>query len=106
MSRLNCASLIEFYEMIERPFFVAFFTNPTCGVCSVVEPKFEELMERYPEADWIKVVPADQPDIAAQNMIFQVPAVIMFEDGRETFRQIRVVHVADVEDKLGTVFDK
>ncbi len=104
MPRLSCATLAEFYELVERPALLVFFTNPTCGVCGNIEPRFEKLIGQFPQADWLKVIPADQPDVAAQNLIFQVPAVLVFENGKETFRQVRSIELKDVEKRLTNLF--
>lgn len=100
MSQVNCTSLMEFYELIERPLFVAFFTNPTCGVCTAAEPRFHEVMEKFPAVEWMESVPADQPDVAAQSLIFQVPAVLAFEGGKENLRLVREIDFGRLEEFL------
>ncbi len=80
---------------------LVYFSHEKCNVCKVLKPKVAQLItEKFPE---IKLFYADTvkfAEIAAQNSIFAVPTILIFFDGRESFRKSRNIGLGELESIL------
>ena len=87
----------HFHALIsgENPSLVYFFPP-----CKSLSPRIEELMNRYPALVWTKIDPAVFPQIAAQNMVFTVPIVLIFRRGKEIYKSSRFVDLDKIEQIL------
>ena len=47
-----------------------------------------------------EVVCADQPELAVRHMVFSVPTLIIFFEGRESLRLSRNLSLSELHDKL------
>lgn len=64
---------------------VAYFSTPTCNVCTVLRPKVEALLrDRGIPGAYIDTTLL--PETAGQRMVFSVPTVLVLADGREAQR--------------------
>jgi thioredoxin 1 len=90
----------KFKELIELlPAVMAFFSMPSCNVCSVLKPKAEELIsESFPEMEFIYIDSVLNPGIAGQHGVFTSPTIIIYFRGQEFIRNSRVIDL----HKLGT----
>ena len=74
------------------------FGGLQCGVCQVIKPKLECLMEqRYPEIAMVYVDCAESPEICAQHGVFCLPVVKLYIEGRlylERGRSFSLVELA------------
>ncbi|OHD57763.1 MAG: hypothetical protein A2014_05950 [Spirochaetes bacterium GWF1_49_6] len=91
----------HFHALIsgENPSLVYFFSSD-CPPCKSLSPRIEELMNRYPALVWTKIDPAVFPQIAAQNMVFTVPIVLIFRRGKEIYKSSRFVDLDKIEQIL------
>lgn len=77
---------------------VVYFAGADCGVCHVLEPKIRALLsESYPRIAFGRVATEQAAELAAQQSVFAVPTLLVFFDGRESFRYARNFSVAEVE---------
>ena len=81
-----------------------YFTNATCSVCHVLLPKVEAMIkESFPEIKFRVVKIHETPDIAASDMVFAVPTVILKSENVEIYRRSGVFSVYEVEDQLNRI---
>lgn len=67
-----------------------YFSGENCGVCQVMEPKVRELLDsEFPRFVFARVATANAAELAAQHGVFTVPTLLIFFDGRESFRYAR-----------------
>lgn len=78
---------------------VLYFTTTTCNVCKSVFPKLEELMQGYTNPT-IKIDAEMFPDIAGQHLIFTVPTILIFFEGKEVLRESRFIDFAKIDRML------
>ena len=80
---------------------VVYFTGKDCGVCQVVKPKLQQAIEEnYADVPFNVIDIQKEPEIAAQNMVFTLPVVIVKEDGQEAYRFARSFGINEVLEKI------
>ncbi len=83
-----------------------YFASQDCGVCDAIEPKLLGLLgELFPHLVVGRVDCTKAPAIAAQYSIFSVPTVVVYVEGRETFRRARNFSVSEVRRELARPYD-
>src|SRR5690606_23470553 len=71
----------------DNKYVITVFEGKDCRVCHALLPKMEELVKKeFAETPMIVVNTDDNPDIAGQNIIFSLPVILVFKDGREVAR--------------------
>ncbi len=67
----------------KQPAVMVLFGGPDCGVCHAIRPRLEALVtEAFPNMQFVYVDCADDPATCAQHMVFTVPVVKVWLDGR------------------------
>lgn len=81
----------------ESPLLVTYFSYPKCGVCQVLRPKVEQLVSKYDGIEFLYVNTHEYPIVSGQHMVFAVPTIILFSEGREIRRFSRHFSMQDLE---------
>jgi len=85
---------------------LAYFSTPTCRVCHALRPKVEALLaERFPRVDFLYVDSEASPALAAQNLVFAAPTVLLFFLGREHTRFSRNLALDDLAAAIERPYD-
>jgi thioredoxin 1 len=88
-------------RITKEPAILVYFSQPQCGVCTVLKPKLEAgVQQYYPNLKQIYVNISQSPEIAGQMHVFTVPVVLVFFEGKEAFRYTRNVNVNTVLQQL------
>lgn len=75
-----------------------YFAGANCGVCQVLEPKVQAMLSSgFPRIAFARVAADSATELAAQQSVFAIPTLILFFDGRESFRYVRNFSLAEVE---------
>ncbi|MBC8374645.1 MAG: thioredoxin family protein [FCB group bacterium] len=84
----------------EHPLTLLYFSTPTCGVCQVLRPQVEALLQD--EAPWhFQYVNTEESrEIAGQHLIFAVPTILLMADGREITRLSRHFGMHELEQPV------
>ncbi|UUX35360.1 thioredoxin family protein [Fundicoccus culcitae] len=77
-----------------------FVAGHTCSVCHALEPQVDRLLTNYPDVQTAIAYIEDIPELAGEFLIFTVPVVILFEDGKRMDSMARFVPIADLDKKL------
>lgn len=83
-----------------KPLVLGYFSTPDCNVCRSLLPKVKQLLSRYPRFTFVYVDTAQHPFLAGQHMVFAVPTLILFVQGREWKRMSRFVNLPELEAAL------
>jgi thioredoxin 1 len=76
---------------------VVYFAGADCGVCHVLEPKVRALLgDSFPRIAFGRVATDQASELAAQQSVFAVPTLLVFFDGRESFRYARNFSVGEI----------
>lgn len=83
----------------ETPLLVAYFSTPHCGVCKTLRPRVTALLEERGLPGFF-IDTTRLPQTAGQRMVFAVPVVLVYFEGRELARFGRHFALADLERAL------
>ena len=92
-------------EMIQstlknKPLVLAYFSTPECNVCKSLLPKVKALLKHYPPVHFIYINTHEHPLLAGQYMVFAVPTLILFAEGKEWKRFSRFIGLGELEQAL------
>lgn len=83
----------------QNPIAVLYFKTNNCGVCEVILPRVEAITQPL-NIPVLVVNVADNLELAAQNMVMNVPLTKVFVDGREVFKEGAYIRLNQLEDLL------
>lgn len=99
MIKLN--SLEEIEEIIKNNnLSFLYFGNESCGVCTALLPKINEVLKEYKDIKSIYIEIDDIKLAMERYSIFTIPAILMYVEGKETIREARFISVDDIEKKI------
>lgn len=93
---------IKFEQILESESIVlTYFSHDTCNVCKVLKPKVEELLNKeFPKIKQLYCNVQTSPEIAASQTVFAVPTLIVWIEGKETYRFSRNIGLLELEQTL------
>lgn len=98
-------SIEAFHEFINHHrFSFIFISREECGVCHALLPQVVELLQRFPGIQLGHIDAGVVEEIAGQLMIFTVPVLLLFVDGKEYIREARFVHMEMLEEKISKIY--
>jgi len=96
-----CVDLPVFNDELKVTQIVgAYFTAPDCNVCESVRPEIIKQFETLPDTNLIFVDCTESPDISGQYLVFTVPTLILFLEGKEFQRFSRFMRLGEVNATL------
>jgi len=84
----------------EHPLTLLYFSTPSCGVCKVLRPQVEALLEEEPPWYFQYMNTEESMEIAGQNLIFAVPTLLLMADGHEIARLSRHFGMRELEQPI------
>jgi len=94
----------EFGLLIKNsPFLLAYFSFEGCQVCKVLKPKVQELLKNFTEFEFLYIDTDEHPVLKGQYLVFTVPTIIIFQEGRELKRFSRHISLVTLEDYLQNI---
>lgn len=85
------SSFQEFLELSKKPLLVIITKTKTCSVCVPVSIKLEHLLKDYPQIPLYQIFVDDVTEIQGQLLIFTVPTIVFFSEGKEILRESRFI---------------
>ncbi|MFC8687263.1 thioredoxin family protein [Brevibacillus porteri] len=96
--------LTELLAEIERhSTSLLFIKTANCGVCDVTYARTVELLKQFPQLKSMVVSMEKIPTISGEYLVFTAPAILLFMDGKEVFRQARFVSFDELERVLTSI---
>ena len=77
------------------------FNAGWCGPCRMIRPILEEIAENN---DAVKIVSVDmesEEELAREYDISSIPCLVLFENGKETKRNVGLMSKSDIEKMIG-----
>ncbi len=95
-------SFDEFKHIINNTEAVlVYFSYEKCNVCKVLKPKIARFFKKkYPKIKMIYTDTVENPKIAGQNSVFNVPTVVVFFDRKEFFRKSRNISLNEINELI------
>ena len=87
-------------KLKEHPVWVTYFSHDECNVCKVLKPQVREIVGQFDGAAFLYVNTKESMEVAGQFMVFAVPTIILFYEGREAKRYSRHISLGDFEGFL------
>lgn len=75
---------------------LVYFGSKTCGVCTDLKPKVDEMLKEYPKIKSIYVDVDKSHNIAVSYNFFTVPAILVFVEGKLTIREARYISIREL----------
>lgn len=98
-SRDHLSQLLESEEVL-----VVYFSSVDCNVCHAVRPKLETLLSDVP----VKIAQVESSkfvEVAGQHLVFAMPTVLIFQEGKEILRESRFIDFEKIERLVHLLFD-
>ncbi len=94
-------NLEEFQQILERhPIVVGYFSTESCNVCKVLRPQVRQMVEEMGGAHFEYIDTEKSPMLRGQYLVFSVPTIIVFVEGRETKRFNRYLSLQELQAYL------
>ena len=95
----------EFKQMLaEKKTFLADFYATWCGPCKMLAPVMEQLSDEITDVEFYNIDVDENPDLAREYRIMNIPAVIAIKGGQVAGQQIGLVSKDDMKGFIDGVF--
>lgn len=94
-------NFIDFQEIIKKEMVVIIAKTKTCVVCKPLSEKLRIFMQDYPTIPAFELYLEDIELFQGQHLVFTVPTILVFSDGKEILRESRFIDF----DKLTRLFN-
>lgn len=90
----------QFLELAQKDIIVVIAKTKQCNVCVPVSKRLEEILASFPQVPLFQIYLEDVPEFQGQQLIFTVPTIVIFSEGREILRESRFVDFLKIERLL------
>ena len=87
----------------ERPAIIDFYAT-WCGPCKMLAPVMEQLSDEITDVEFYNIDVDENPDLAREYRIMNIPAVIAIKGGQVAGQQIGLVSKDDMKGFIEGVF--
>lgn len=84
-----------------HPLSILLISSSNCGVCVSVEVKLDQLIEDMKEIDGAKVKIDTIPEVSGEFLVFTVPTILVFCNGKEVIRESRFIQFEKLRENIG-----
>jgi thiol-disulfide isomerase/thioredoxin len=93
-------SILEFDTILKENLGVlAYFSHEKCSVCKTLKPKLSAYFsEHFTQIKQIYIDIEKLPELAARSSIFTVPVILVYFEGKETYRKARVFGIEELAE--------
>ena len=84
---------------------VTYFSHEECNVCKVLKPQVKKITAKFINAAFLYVNTQQSPEVSGQFVVFTVPTIILFFQGREAKRYSRHISLQDFQTFLDRLSD-
>ena len=97
--------IITSYEKLQEliknnDMLMIYFGSKACSVCSCMMPKVENMIKRYPNINAVMVEADKSLSLSARFNVFTVPVILLYIEGKETIREVRIISLDNLEQKI------
>lgn len=95
----------EVKEVITKDIVLIIAKTKTCVVCKPITEKLEKFMLDYPSIPAYQLYLEDIEIFQGQHLVFTVPTIIVFNNGKEILRESRFVDFQKIERLFNLYLD-
>jgi late competence protein required for DNA uptake (superfamily II DNA/RNA helicase) len=89
MNRIK--SIVQLQNALKTTASIVIAKTHGCSVCLPVTMRLYEIMESYPSIPIFELYIEDVPEFRGQYLVFTVPTIILFYEGKEILRESRFI---------------
>jgi thiol-disulfide isomerase/thioredoxin len=90
----------------QSPALLLYFYNDNCAPCVALRPKVEAMISaEFPKMGHSYINAALFPEQAASNGVFASPTIVVFFDGKETFRVSKYISIDELAGRIGRYYE-
>lgn len=94
----------EFHDLVNaNSLTVTKMSASWCGPCKVLGTKIEGLKEQLPDVNFIEIDVEDEPEIATEYRIRNVPVLLFFKDGELKDKTVGLVSEQTIMEKIDSL---
>lgn len=98
---IELRSLTELEHKIQEDKWVLLYlSRPECNVCKSLLPKIKKMVMNYPKLKAYYINLNNDESISGQLSIFNIPALIVYTNKKETIREARYISIKNINEKL------
>ncbi len=87
-------------ELISKDLAIFVVKTETCSVCVPIEQRLSQILENYEGLEYHVIYQDHFPEFSGQHLVFSVPTILFFSEGKEVLRESRFVDFNKVERTL------
>jgi hypothetical protein len=87
----------EFQEIADKELVVLIAKTKTCAVCHPLTDKLVDFMKNYDSIPCYELYLEDVELFQGQHLVFTVPTVLVFSEGKEILRESRFIDFKKIE---------
>ncbi|MGM0397054.1 MAG: thioredoxin family protein [Bacillota bacterium] len=90
-------------EFSKKDTYILYFSSENCNVCHSVFPKLLDLTSEY-DVEIGRIDVNKNVKVAGQHLIFSIPTILLFNEGREILRESRFIDFEKLSRTLQILF--
>ncbi len=91
----------QFEEIVKQELIILIAKTRDCVVCNPLTNKLKEFMKDYESIPHYQVYLEEIPLFQGQHLVFTVPTILVFSEGKEILRESRFINF----NKIQRLFD-
>lgn len=100
---IDIQSFNDFEEILNKEtYFILYTTSPGCSVCHADYPRVHQLAKEY-QFPAYHVDISQIPMLTGQLNLFSSPTVLIFLEGKEHHRQVRIIDFEELTYRLSEI---
>lgn len=90
-------SIEEFNQVIKKDFVMVIAKSHTCTACNTIYDMMKRSVSNLDDIEVKNVYVDDLDEIRGKHLIFSVPTVLIFSEGKELLRESRYINYSKIE---------
>ncbi len=87
--------------LVDRPGVLLYFSGKNCKICKVLRPRLQELLAADFPGIKFRYIDVNEPAaLAAEFLVFTIPTVIVFYEGKEYIRKSRPFGLKELAEAI------
>lgn len=100
--KINTIKSYEEFQIVKnQELMILIAKTKSCVVCNPITNKLVEFMQQYPSIPMYQVYLEDVSLFQGQHLVFTVPTILVFSEGKEILRESRFINF----EKIQRLFD-
>jgi thiol-disulfide isomerase/thioredoxin len=104
--KLNLESLSEILTSVNQSnLSLVLASTNNCSVCDAIEPVIQNIIKKFPKTNYNHIFIDSMVEASGEFMVFTVPTIILYAQGKEIHRQGRFISFEELEFQLSRWYE-